>query len=85
MASPAMTQPSPPASALATKIARRPWRRIRAPAGTTLAANPRTSADTGSVARPGAGASSEPMVPPSNTNRKLPDMHSAWVADSIQT
>jgi hypothetical protein len=25
------------------------------------------------------------MMPPSNTNRKLPDMHRAWVADSIQT
>ena len=25
------------------------------------------------------------MIPPSRTNRKLPDMHSAWVAESIQT
>lgn len=41
--------------------------------------------DAGNVARLGVGANSEPMMPPSSTNRKLPDMHNAWVADSIQT
>ena len=85
IAYPASTQPAPACRALQAKTVRRPKRWIRAPAGNTLAASPAISTDTGSVASAGVGARCEPMIPPSRTNRKLPDMHSACVAESIQT
>ncbi len=85
MAAPATMQPMAATSALPANTTRRPKRRIRAPAGRTLAATPTISTDTGRVASVGVGARPEPMIPPSRKKRKLPDMQSDWVAASIQT